>query len=602
MENELIQFSLNNNNLNILRTKQLYQQKIQNKNFEEVNYILSKFENLNNTNNGKEKDEIINIINNIKNKEYNLCGNLLEMRQALNKLDSNLFETELKIKTNSKLNNFYILSVFFKKINKFYAESLNKLPHNLFMYFLNVKPIFIKNLNNNKYILKFLITKNSKIIYGEKKLNDKECPLKFNPEITKLYEHNKNEQIKQKNLELNRISIYNNNNNNISKNIIINNINNNLITTTNNNLKTLKNKNKNYKNVFFDIIKNNEKIQRIINEYKENDISKLLTRKVEQISYSLKSIPNMLQKTNYPLIFSNVIGVVYKVKTEPKVTTIEMISLLDSNKIKVIHYPNSWKFEPNEKQILLIRNVPLKINQNFEIILENPLQNNVKELSILKDDEFKSLKIFRINKKIPFSSIINLLSPIIYRSIQKYLIIIKDVTKITSRYDEDYPSYSIEKFPFLRFFAKCIIDDGSYEAEMNLYDLMVLKILKLDKKKLEEIQDVSKTMVNYILYQKSGNTDITEFIDKNFIDEVFPKQFIAYCVPFSKIASKHFKENKIGKYFENLGKKNHDIKNKFMNTAFINGDLFYEKDYYRNKMVLMPKPLLKCVYLEELKG
>ncbi len=39
-----------------------------------------------------------------------------------------------------------------------------------------------------------------------------------------------------------------------------------------------------------------------------------------------------------------------------------------------------------------------------------------------------------------------------------------------------------------------------------------------------------------------------------------------------------------------------------MNTAFINGDLFYEKDYYRNKMVLMPKPLLKCVYLEELKG
>ena len=159
----------------------------------------------------------------------------------------------------------------------------------------------------------------------------------------------------------------------------------------------------------------------------------------------------------------------------------------------------------------------------------------------------------------------------------------------------------------------CYLNGPYYSTNTNITDGKMSINIKIkipsyiDSPLLKRDIQITETKITtgedgYILYQKSGNTDITEFIDKNFIDEVFPKQFIAYCVPFSKIASKHFKENKIGKYFENLGKKNHDIKNKFMNTAFINGDLFYEKDYYRNKMVLMPKPLLKCVYLEELKG
>ena len=50
----------------------------------------------------------------------------------------------------------------------------------------------------------------------------------------------------------------------------------------------------------------------------------------------------------------------------------------------------------------------------------------------------------------------------------------------------------------------------------------------------------------------------------------------------------------------NLGEKNHLIKNKAMNNAFINGDIYYEKDLANREVTLVPKPLLKAVYLEEI--
>ena len=89
-------------------------------------------------------------------------------------------------------------------------------------------------------------------------------------------------------------------------------------------------------------------------------------------------------------------GVIFKVKKEPKVTTIEIASLLNSNKMKIIHYPNSWKFQPYERQILLLKNVPIKINQNFEIIIENPLQNSVEVIGLLEKHLYILLKSFRI--------------------------------------------------------------------------------------------------------------------------------------------------------------------------------------------------------------
>ena len=49
----------------------------------------------------------------------------------------------------------------------------------------------------------------------------------------------------------------------------------------------------------------------------------------------------------------------------------------------------------------------------------------------------------------------------------------------------------------------------------------------------------------------------------------------------------------------NLGEKNHLIKNRAMNSAFLNGDMFYEKDIPINEMTLIPKPLLRAIHLQE---
>jgi len=578
MENELISFSLNNSSINYLKNKQLYDVTLKSKNFEEIFKILSNLESLyDNINNSKEK--LKEILTKLK-KDFNICGILVDLIQVMIHNDSKEFETELKVKNYNNIIGNIVFSIFLKKINKEYAEYLNKLPKNIMMFFLNVKAILSKK--DEKYELKFVLKKNSKIIYDLDSLKDVETPLNFNSKISKLYYENLIKEKEKQKEELNRQNLSQLINKTEQDNFIYTN-------TSKDNIGNI--------NIIDKI--SDEKIKKLIYENIEKDIEKLLTKKIKKISYSLKSIPDFLQETNYPLRLVDAMGVIFKVKKEPKVTTIEIASLLNSNKMKIIHYPNSWKFQPYERQILLLKNVPIKINQNFEIIIENPLQNSVEVIGLLEKHLYILLKSFRIPLSINFSSLIDLLNPIIYRSIKKYLIIIKDITKITSRYDKEYPSNVIDKFPYLRFFAKCLIDDGSYEAEMNLYDLMAQKILRFNYSQLEKIQENSQTVNNYIIYQKPyGDENI---IKKNFMDDIFPKQFICYCVPYSKIANKHFKENKYEKYLGNLGQKNHEIQNKFMNTAFINGDLFYEKDYYTNKNLLTPKPLLKCIYLEEIK-
>ena len=578
MENELISFSLNNSSINYLKNKQLYDVTLKSKNFEEIFKILSNLESLyDNLDNSKEK--LKEILIKLK-KDFNICGILVDLIQVMIHNDSKEFETELKVKNYNNIIGNIIFSIFLKKINKEYAEYLNKLPKNIMMFFLNVKAILSKK--EEKYELKFVLKKNSKIIYDIDSLKDVETPLNFNSKISKLYYDNLIKEKEKQKEELNRQNL-SQSMNKIEQDTFI------YTNTSKDNIGNI--------NIIDNI--SDEKIKKLIYENIDKDIEKLLTKKIKKISYSLKSIPDFLQETNYPLRLIDAMGVIFKVKKEQKVTTIEIASLLNSNKIKIIHYPNSWKFQPIERQILILKNVPIKINQNFEIIIENPLQNSVEVIGLLDKQLYILLKSFRVPLSINFSSIIDLLNPIIYRTIKKYLIIIKDITKITSRYDKEYPSNVIDKFPYLRFFVKCLIDDGSYEAEMNLYDLMAQKILKFNYSQLEKIQENSKTVNNYIIYQKPyGDENIMK---KNFMEDIFPKQYICYCVPYSKIANKHFKENKYEKYLGNLGQKNHEIQNKFMNTAFINGDLFYEKDYYTNKNLLTPKPLLKCIYLEEIK-
>jgi hypothetical protein len=186
MENELISFSLNNSSINYLKNKQLYNVTLKSKNFEEIFKILSNLESLyDNLEDSKEK--LKEILVKLK-KDFNICGILVDLIQVMIHNDSKEFETELKVKNYNNIFGNIIFSIFLKKITKEYAEYLNKLPKNIMMFFLNVKAILSKK--DEKYELKFVLKKNSKIIYDLDSLKDVETPLNFNSKISKLYYEN----------------------------------------------------------------------------------------------------------------------------------------------------------------------------------------------------------------------------------------------------------------------------------------------------------------------------------------------------------------------------------------------------------------------------
>ena len=574
MEGLLTPFQITNSNLFKIKQNAIIDTELKPENFKPIINLLRQIELI--TKNKASNEMVKNVINSLKNDNFNLTGQLIEITQALHPEQENLFETELII-TNRNI----IYRVYFAKITEKFAQNLNKLPKKTTMYIMGVKAN-ISFMNDNAQ-LKFLFQNKSKIFYTRDSISDDESPLLFNAEITQVYEDRISLIRERKAIEQDRITN--------SNNLIITSVSKN---QTTNEISTNNPTQKKYVSLF-DIISDPELKQKLSTEITEEEkkIHTFLCKKTNRTIFNIKTINDSVKDINFIPKRVNVVGLITGIREEPRVTSVEITSLIDSNSIKLIHYPNNWKFKPQKRHIISVKQIPLKINKNLEFILENPKIDSVVTLGELNEKEYSQVTQFRFDNDNGnnFSTIIELLQPIMVREIRKYFITIKDVLKISARFDND--DLKDESF---RLFGKCIIDDGSFEAGLSLYDDTCIKLLGYDADSLAEVKELTKTSKNLILYQKTSQSN---YFQKEQLENLYDKQFILYAVPFSKIATKHFNENKINRYFMNLGEKNHLIKNRAMNSAFLNGDMFYEKDIPINEMTLIPKPLLRAIHLQE---
>ena len=526
-----------------------------------------------------EQNSTNKIINSLKSKLFNLSGELVSISQKLSKKDSSssYFDVELTIKHKDSI----VFTINLNKITNSMLEDINKLPNNSILYILNVKShIVVDNKVSAK--IKFLATKHTKIFYKILSINDNEGIFNFPFDISQIYE-DKKEEIKQKRvLELNRINIINNKIvEKKQEQVIISKV----------PISPIMNKQvKNKKIKIDDIIYSDLQMKKIIQKAseKERNIERFLSKKTARTIYNVKNIDQMIKEENSKFEKVNVIGLITNIDKEPKVTRVEITSLNDSNKIILIHYPNSWNFNPSLHQVISIKNIFWKVNKNFEIIIENPSQNNVTIEGELNDSEFQLAKGFRFSSSKTFSSLISLVQPKLVRNIQKYLITVKDIIKIVGKYDTNF---------VFHLYAKCLIDDGSFEAHLNLYDDLCVKFFGLDEEEFKEIKENVKKVKNGIIYQKKSEDNL---INVN-LEQFNTKQYIVYAVPYSNIANMHYCEDEqIQNYFMNLGDKNKVYKTRVKNTAFINGDLFYQKEFGNEDVTLVPMPLLRVLYFEEI--
>ena len=578
MELSLIPFTISSSSLTQSKQNNINDTSLHPTNFTEIVNIIKSLPLISN-----DQLAACRIINSLKNKLFNLTGELISITQALsisnNNESSSLFDCEIKIRNKESI----VFTVIFNKISSALSEEINKLPKNSILYILNVKSHIVFD-NNSSANIKFIKTANTRIFYKTLSINDSENILNFPFDISQLYEAHA-ALIKEKRMaELNRINSANNGKVIVTKTEpIISKVQSN--PTVNNQLVKKKLK---IEDIIFDDFKLLNQIQKSTKE--ERNIEKFLSKKTKRMIYDVKNIDESIKIENNTAERIDIIGLITSVKIEKNVTKVEITSLNDSNKIQLIHYPNAWDFYPKIMQIISIKNIVWKMNRNFDFIIENPLKKNIEIIGTLNEKQFQLAKELRFNSNKTCSSLISLVQSKIVRTIQKYVLTIKDISKITGRFEKEDGEEKV-----FRLFTKCIVDDGSFEAELNLYDDLCAKLFGYDEKAINTLKEMTEKSNNGILYQKKDQTD---HLNQNF-EKIYNKQYIVYAFPFSKISNKHYSVKET-KYFMNLGEKNHLIKNKAMNNAFINGDIYYEKDLANREVTLVPKPLLKAVYLEEI--
>lgn len=577
-----------------------------NKDFSRISKLLYELEYYANQPNitpkGSRVDTLEKILVSFKDSHFNIKGTLVDLTQAINLDNHEQFETELKISDIEESiygeREIIIHSIFFRKISKTAAEILNKLPKGITVYFIDLKAYFYEE--NNKFKLKFFYEKNkSKFFCSSSSLIDNNGYIKFSYKTTEIYEL----KLKEKKQILDK---------EMAKRIE-NKIKNEIKVTPELKEENQKSKEEKTKtpeqndqpasiipkpNTFQTIIKNKS----ILNKIKSlpfDEFNSFLRKGIKEAMFPMDGMNDALKEVNMNCKKYNIMGIISSIKFESKFTSMELLSITDSNKITLIHYPNSWNFFPEKFSLIYVKNAIIKLNKHMEFIIENPYQQNVEIIGKLSEEEFQNFSTFRVNKNIPFTSLISLIGPTVVRNICKIYLQVREILSVYAKNDikgENNNPGILKSKPKMHLYAKLLVDDGSYQGELTLSDHVIAKMFHLGEEQIIQIGNLLGQDQNLIFVQKSKN--LKNIIKNEVLEEIFESKYIFYCIPITKVSSKQFGADRIMKYLENLGKRYNIVHNVAVNSVFINGDFFYEVTIGSSKAYLYCKPILKGIYFE----
>lgn len=150
-------------------------------------------------------------------------------------------------------------------------------------------------------------------------------------------------------------------------------------------------------------------------DIKLRDFSLYLRKPLDRIIFSLTSIQNVysLRET------IDIAGVILSIKTEDKLTIMELSSVKDSNVFKVHLYNKKLSLKINIGTVVHFRKIQLKISKSLELILENPMEYNTEILGNMSSSEVSKLRKFRFDSSSNFNTILELCKPVLVRNILK---------------------------------------------------------------------------------------------------------------------------------------------------------------------------------------
>jgi hypothetical protein len=418
--NNIIDASENNNNNNSIKDLSLSLNEENNNNDNnnseiisdtEIENMMNNFEkeendlvdsSINNNNNSLKKQEKIldNLIFELKNDIYNVNGTPIKTKSKIY-ISNKEFEginPRAKIRYNIEMNikdlNYersYEISLY--NINADLTSKLESLRKNTEIFILNLRPGMP---NGNK--IELFQTLQTKIFIKINPYADLENPL-FIDEDYKIYFLEK---------DLNK----NNNDNNALKNGLIQGRKKVYLKSTGNIIDLTPNNEMEYMDILDNKI-NEDLLKKFPNELK--DFSRLLEKDVENTIYTISNSLS-INKGNRSV---DICGMISFIKEDDKIIIIELISLKDSNFIKVIYYKKNKEIQLMENMLIVVSDSQLKINKNYDILIELQNERNLSIIGKLNPEESNRIRKFRYDQRNEYNSFISLISNRIIRSIKK---------------------------------------------------------------------------------------------------------------------------------------------------------------------------------------